>query len=544
MRNPAKTAKKPAVVLLILLWTLLVAGCSGLSGEPKVVTTLRPNPTTPPLVDASGAPLSLGAQIFAARCTSCHGAGGRGDGDLVRSGQIANVPDFTDATRRAGITLDLYYDIITNGRIENMMPPWNEALSESERRAVAEYVFGLADTTEIVLAETPASGETIVPASTPEVAPAEVTPVEVPPTPSLQVGLLEGLIENGTEGALAPTDIDVKLFVLDTSGAEIFTATVPAENGVFRFENVPVMANYAYFASTVYNGVTFITTLRLGADQAAAAAPLSLPLVVYEVTNDPSVIEIDLLLNQTAKRTDGALDNLLVARFFNKSDRVYREAETLADGRYGSVGLRIPADAVPVSLDPARFVFDHQNGRVLDTLAVIPDTEHIVHVTYVVPQADRVTYEYAVDYQVTNQPELMLNPGEFIVDSDQFEIQGVMDFSGGTFEDYLAQPLNAGDTVKFDLVPIKTSAGSAPVSGQSILGIGLTAAGVLLIGGAGGLYLVQRRQGRTAEALVAEIARLDLQYQAKQIGEKQYQQRRDALKTQLADILRRTSASK
>ena len=545
MHVPSMTARRLAVVLpLAFVWLVFAAGCTGLSGEPKVVTTLRPAPTTPPLVDASGDPLSLGAQIFAARCTSCHGIGGRGDGDLVRTGQIANVPDFTDAARRAGITLEQYYEIITNGRIENMMPPWNEALSEQERRAVAEFVYGLADTTEIVLAETPAAGETIVPASTPEITPVDVTPVDVTPTPSQQFGVVTGVIENGTAGAAVPPQLDVILFVIDTSGQEVFTTTVTADNGVFRVEDVPIQPNYAYFASAAYFDVTFIATLSLGEDLASAAAPLSLPLMIYEITNDPSVIEIDLLLNQAASRTDGALDNLLVVRFYNKSDRVYREPEPLSDGRYGAVGIYLPEGAVPVGLDSSRYVWNNEAHRLLDTLAVIPETEHIMHVTYVVPLQDRIVYEYAVDYPVTNQPELMLNPGEFIVDSDQFEVQGVLQFTGGTFEDYLAQPLNANDTLRFDLLPITAAAAATPVSGQSILGIGLTAAGVLLIGGAGGLYLVQRRQGRTAETLVAEIARLDLQYQAKQISEQAYQQRRDALKTQLADILRRTSASK
>ena len=140
MTNRLTTARRPAVVLLILLFCLIAAGCSGLSGEPKVVTTLRPAATTAPVIDSSD-PLALGAQIFADRCISCHGPGGRGDGDLVRAGQIANVPDFTDPARRAGLTVEDYFEVITNGRIEKLMPPWKDALSEDERWAVAQYAF-------------------------------------------------------------------------------------------------------------------------------------------------------------------------------------------------------------------------------------------------------------------------------------------------------------------------------------------------------------------------------------------------------------------
>lgn len=550
MAKRLTTAKLPAVILLILLYSLVAAGCSGLSGEPKVVTTLRPAATNAPVIDASD-PMALGAQIFAERCTSCHGISGRGDGDLVRAGQIANVPDFTDPARRAGLTVEDYFEVITNGRIEKLMPPWKDALSEAERRAVAEYAYSLAGDAQVAMADTPSSDGTAVADDTPELegtaAADGTTAPDSTPVPSTEapqvLGVVEGEITNGTEGASTPDALSVMLFAMNPAGEEVFTGLGETADGIFRFEDVPIEANNAYFASVVYNDVTFVATLNLTEDKVPSEPKLELPLTLYEVTNDPSVIEIDLLLNQAALRNAGLLDNLLVVRFYNSSDRVYREAEPMADGRFASVGVRLPSGAVPVGLDPSRYSWDQENGRVVDTLAVIPDTEHIVHASYTVPTSDRIAYEYRVDYPVTNQPELMLRPGEFIVDSQQFQSQGVRQFTGGQFEDYLAQPLESGGTVKFELVRLATQAADAAApANQSVLGVGLMIAGVVLLGGAGGIYLLQRRSGPSAESLIAQIAELDLQHQDGQMDEAAYQRLRERLKQQLADTLRRKSS--
>ncbi len=126
---------------------IIMTACSGLGGEPQIVATLPPQPTSPP---ATGYPLeapdmALGAQLYAQHCTACHGERGQGDGPLVQSGQIATAPaDFTDPATASGQRPTDWYATITNGSIENLMPPWRESLSEAERWAVAMYTYTLA----------------------------------------------------------------------------------------------------------------------------------------------------------------------------------------------------------------------------------------------------------------------------------------------------------------------------------------------------------------------------------------------------------------
>jgi mono/diheme cytochrome c family protein len=133
---------------VILFWIVLLpllAACGGLAGEPKIVATLPPPTSAPQDV---GYPLrtpdlARGAQIFAARCTQCHGIGGKGDGQLVLSGQIARPNDFTNPTTSENQRPVDWFATITNGRLDKGMPPWKDALSEEDRWAVALYTYTL-----------------------------------------------------------------------------------------------------------------------------------------------------------------------------------------------------------------------------------------------------------------------------------------------------------------------------------------------------------------------------------------------------------------
>ncbi len=141
------------VVLGLLV--LLIAGCGGLSSEPSIVGVL---PTSAPTavrtisLPQSAPDLALGAQLFTANCTRCHGTSGKGDGELVQSGQVPAPIDFTDAqTPHDGAPID-WYEIVTNGRLDQFMPPWADSLSEAERWAVTMYVYTLPNTPERIAA--------------------------------------------------------------------------------------------------------------------------------------------------------------------------------------------------------------------------------------------------------------------------------------------------------------------------------------------------------------------------------------------------------
>lgn len=131
----------PALCGAILL---LTSGC-GLAGQPHSVGAGAPLAVSAEeaMARAAAADRALGAQIFAERCTACHGEQGRGDGPSVLRGAIPSIVDLTDpATLSASNPLD-YFQIISLGRLERYMPPWDSLLSEDERWAVAMYTYRL-----------------------------------------------------------------------------------------------------------------------------------------------------------------------------------------------------------------------------------------------------------------------------------------------------------------------------------------------------------------------------------------------------------------
>lgn len=147
--------RTPAHIALLFIISLIVSACGSLAGEPEIVATLTPS--QPDISTSANHPAAApdminGARIFAENCTSCHGENGDGQGELVQSGEVPAMPSFLDA---AHVTQQLpgdYYDIITDGRIENLMPPWADELSAQERWDVALYVYTLHyDETQLAL---------------------------------------------------------------------------------------------------------------------------------------------------------------------------------------------------------------------------------------------------------------------------------------------------------------------------------------------------------------------------------------------------------
>lgn len=139
--------------LVFLIMVMASVGCTGLAGEPEIVSTLPVRATSRPAVPEtfdSLVSLEQGALVFAENCVRCHGISGAGDGELVLSGQVQNVPNFTDPLTTQDLSLQEWFDTITNGRLEALMPPWKDTLSADDRWSVALYTYTLSYTTAAV----------------------------------------------------------------------------------------------------------------------------------------------------------------------------------------------------------------------------------------------------------------------------------------------------------------------------------------------------------------------------------------------------------
>lgn len=83
------------------------------------------------------------AAAFAANCSPCHGAGGRGDG-VVAASLNPRPADFTDAAFWRTRTEDLVIRTIREGGAavgkSASMPAWSSLLSAEQAREMAEYI--------------------------------------------------------------------------------------------------------------------------------------------------------------------------------------------------------------------------------------------------------------------------------------------------------------------------------------------------------------------------------------------------------------------
>jgi mono/diheme cytochrome c family protein len=80
----------------------------------------------------------LGMELFEAHCAACHGPSGAGDGHLANRLPSPPAPFGGDPATYG--SLRETYDAITQGRLDRMMPPFGDSLSDAERWALAAAV--------------------------------------------------------------------------------------------------------------------------------------------------------------------------------------------------------------------------------------------------------------------------------------------------------------------------------------------------------------------------------------------------------------------
>lgn len=622
--------------VIIFLFAALLAGCSGLAGEPRVVATLPP--ATPVPTDV-GHPLSPpdianGARIFAANCTRCHGAAGDGQGELVKSGQVPQPLAFTDPTTSNAQRPDTWYNTITNGNIEHLMPPWRDALTDAERWDVALYTYTLADAPDqiargraifsancaechgdqgkgdgpraarirtmpadltdltematlsrdlmfkivsegsgedmpafadrlgeadrkavvayartLALANADAIGTTL-PAQTvePPLATEEVTEAPLAFT-SVTVS---GQITNGTAGSSAPGSLAVTLYTFDANLNQQQTAGTANADGSFSFADVPLDLASTYVVTTTYRDQIFASALLSGAALRAEAADgtLTLPVIVYELTEDPDVITIAGIVTQVS--VIGS--NMQVAQVFNvsnTSDRAFTTSQKTSSGAAISLVITLPPGAVVAGFpdNQNRYAVDAANFTVFDTLPVLPGEEHIVQIVYLIPYDNGAIIEQPLNYAVQGPVRLLLDPTSIQVTSAQLPALGEQTVGNSQYAVFGATlTLAAGDVLRYELNGSGMSAAenadrSAPVVSSNnllILVIGVLVIAALL---GGGLFLIaaRNRSGdqQVIAILVRQIAELDTDHEAGKIDDDAYASQRAALKARLATLMER-----
>lgn len=534
--------------LLLVMVLLMTAACSGLAGEPEIVATLPPQAPLPPTVPAEAVDLNIpGAAIYIENCAPCHGNTGRGDGPVMLTGSIPSIPNLTDATTMSVQTLEEYFDVITNGRMDKLMPPWENALTEEQRWEVTRYVFAFAhdDATVSAAAEGTNEAAAVAPAATEDTSAAGTPAPTVVAQASDVVGVVIGEISNGTTGGTVPAEMTAKLHIIDPDFNET-TVDVPVIDGAFRFDDVIFTPDDHYVVTVNYQDMLFVSEIVTG-NPAALTRDLSID--IFEPTGDSAVVEIDSFTTQVSV-ADGLLNVFQLVAFVNTSDRAYFDTATRT-----SVGLTLPEGAQRLDVNgTGRYEMSSDGRTISDTIPLLPGDTQVMHLAYTLPYTDQLEVSQPLPYALASGFEVLVDDPGLTVSGEGLASLGSRTSGLGPVTSYGTDSAQAaGSAVRFLVsgVPTNTNTATAPAQPASVpptLAYVLIALGGLSIVMAGGLYVTNRRQAKPAatlggdiqaqiNALVQQIGTLDMQLEKQEISAETHGQRRAALKAQLMTLM-------
>ncbi len=366
-------------------------------------------------------------------------------------------------------------------------------------------------------------------------------------------GILSGQVINGTAGGAAiGAGIPVTLRILrDGSEAGRLETTTEAD-GSFRFEGLDPDPALEYRLEATYRGAINSHPEPLQFEEGQTS--LEATLTVYETTADADEIVVNSA-HLIVESFGPVLRISEIHLFGNQGDRLYiGQAEGEAAR---TLFIPLPAGAVGLAVQdeqqPGRFV--QVEGGLWDSKPVPPgrETSTAFFSYHLMVSGETLSLERTFAYPVTTLNVLVAQPGPTL-SSEQLQGGGVESFQGQQYRFFSAQNLAADMPLVLSLTvqpaaagsqgmpgasaePAGPAAGTTPGSQGLLRGIGLGLALLAALGAAVYPFTV-RREGRrpagapgplttpTARRLLADLADLEESFEAGQVSEDRFQQRR------------------
>ena len=505
-----------------------------------------------------------GKTIYDASCTSCHGAQGKGDGSAAAG---AKIPNWRDPARLAGRSASDLFQVISNG-VAPTMQGFASQISEDDRWALTAYIRTLSfanpgNSQSVAEAATQAApGIKTTPAATSAAPPATSEAPQTTPasgTPPVVATIIPfSTTVNGkvtvANGAALPAGLKVTLNGFDNMAQTWTAASDVNADGTFRFDNVQVQTSRTFMATIDYQKVSFTSTPLHAADM-KPEQPASLTVAVSEVTADTQTL--------TAQRMHLFFDFsqagiIQVGELFvitNSGGKAV--AASAVDNP--ALKFELPKGAQNLSfqdgaLGDGRYVKTDQGFG--DLLTVHSNEQVQVIFGYEMPytggkQAMSIPVTLPVEQVVVMVPSVGIT-----LDSSQLNSAGTRDVQGTTIQLFTSGSLAAGSKLDLNLsgAPQANPAAGSSAGGTNTnnLVIGLGAFGLVLV--VAGVWLYSRRRTglaeidpageeiaadqveNTADSLLDAIVALDDLYQAGQLPETAYQQRRAELKARYKSL--------
>ncbi len=400
------------------------------------------------------------------------------------------------------------------------------------------------------------------------------------------------LVQGTTGGETLPAGLPMQLYALDVHGnlAGVYQGE-SGEDGAYEFEAVARAMGNIYLVQVNYDGIA--QGAQLGAINGDEQT-VTQDITVYERTTDTSTIAItwaQMLINYAPIERFG-LEVWLRLELANTGDRIVTLDETAGPNNW-FVSLAIELPPAAFGIQPMQAEGSQRYDiKVVDGVPVVRDTwplrpgqVHTATVAYYLPYADGAVIDQAFGYPVVDGAVLLPNDTVKLV-SDQIDEAGAWRYrvsAGGVRvtelaanekidpdkdfslvkEHPLTKPLAGDERLVFELVgrPTRTinmmAVSPSPNQDETdVLPLILAAAGLLIIAVAGVMWIRQRDAAAIGplaaqaadgwqappasagkDALLAAVAALDDMFQAGDLDDETYQERRALLMERLLPLM-------
>lgn len=481
--------------------------------------------------------MAQGEQLYQANCASCHGEEGEGDGDDAAG---LSMPDLTSQAFMAERSTADFFQAISAG-VEGGMPAYGDQLSEEERWAISSFLRQL---TFAAPDQAVADQVTPVPTGEASAQPAETSQPETPAAEASQVlGRITGEVVNASGGGV-PEDLVLTLHGFDNMQMAITQTTTVNSDGSFAFEDVEMPVGRAFIIVTDYANTSY--TSDIGRVEAGIST-LNLPVQIYDTTSDASILKADrlhLFFDFLDPKTLRVVQLYVIS---NPTDK------TLVPAGEGEPTARF---VLPEGATNLEFQDGALGERYIQTADGFGDSVAIP------PGAGsyEVLYAYNMPYnrklELVQPVTLPVDAVVVLVPEDGIKIKGgglqdggTRDVQGAQYRVYNGESLANGDTLQMTISG-RPSSGQPTLSSSSntnlLIGLGVFGVALVLTG----VWLYSRRRATgaeeesdeepafvgevdSAESLMDAIIALDDLYQAGQLPEEAYLQRRAELKARL-----------
>jgi hypothetical protein len=367
---------------------------------------------------------------------------------------------------------------------------------------------------------------------------------------------LAGVIFYGS-GADLPEALSVTLYAYQPGQVAmdlvLTTTTTTRPGGAFTFENVANPEGSVFMTSVTYAGVPYHSTPSMG-------EPMT--ITVFETTTTTDHLLADQLHLIFGFSEAGDLQVMEVYILTN----VGNQTIVAGEGRRFMVDFPLP-DGAQTPDFRSGLVGEAEletNDGIWEIPAVRPGGLYGVSYTFSMPYSGKITLNQPIELPVSSVGALLPALGTLKIESTALVDGGLSDFGGVSYHVYTGESLRAGSqlAVKITGNPNATASKAATGSLESRLGliIGLGAFGLALI--LAGVWLSRRTRlasteleaemvegeetgqeeeatdtPENAEALMDDIIALDDLYQAGELPEAAYRERRDELKEKLRAVV-------